>query len=129
MRNKFLNILCLSFILIFTSGCSMFTNPSIAIIDSNTISYDESGNLTSDILSESSDKKGFIVTKRFVERFNAMIEIYGKDFTPKLVKDQGVSEVNKTEYYFITNQSMNYFLLLNDMRRMDNYNKQKERSK
>lgn len=102
-------------------GCTgfSFTNPTPDIIHSEQISYDEYGNKTSGIISVSDDKTGFIVTESFINRFNSMIEKYGKKFQPELKKNQGVAKIDKTKYYFITNQSMGYFLTLNDLRRMD----------
>ena len=81
--------------------------------------YDEYGNKTSGIIEVSNDKTGFIVTGHFINRFNTMIEKYGKKFQPELKKNQGVIKIDKTNYYFISNQSMGYFLTLNDLRRMD----------
>ena len=102
-------------------GCAgfSFTNPTPDIIHSEQISYDEYGNKTSGIISVSNDKTGFIVTENFINRFNSMIEKYGKKFQPELKKNQGVAKIDKTNYYFVTNQSMGYFLTLNDLRRMD----------
>lgn len=101
------------------SGCLWFTNPTPDIINSEIISYDEYGNQTSGIISVSNDKTGFIVTKRFIERYNSMIERYGKKFIPELIQNQGVSKIDKTDFYFISNQCMGYFLTMNDMRRLD----------
>lgn len=100
-------------------GCLSWTNPTPDIINSNTISYDEYGNQTSGIISVSNDKTGFIVTKHFIDRYNSMIEKYGKKFVPELKKDQGVSKIDNTKFYFISNQSMGYFLTMNDLRRLD----------
>lgn len=100
-------------------GCLSWTNPTPDIINSDTISYDEYGNQTSGIISVSDDKTGFIVTKHFIDRFNSMIEKYGEKFVPELKKDQGVSKIDNTQFYFISNQSMGYFLTMNDLRRLD----------
>ncbi len=100
-------------------GCLSWTNPTPDIINSDTISYDEYGNQTSGIISVSNDKTGFIVTKHFIDRYNSMIEKYGKKFVPELKKDQGVSKIDNTKFYFISNQSMGYFLTMNDLRRLD----------
>lgn len=100
-------------------GCLSWTNPTPDIINSDTISYDEYGNQTSGIISVSDDKTGFIVTKHFIDRYNSMIEKYGKKFVPELKKDQGVSKIDNTQFYFISNQSMGYFLTMNDLRRLD----------
>lgn len=117
---KFVNRLVSSVLIcLILSGCLWFTNPTPNIINSEIISYDEYGNQTSGIISISNDKTGFIVTKRFIERYNSMIDKYGKKFAPELKKDQGVSKIDKTDFYFISNQSMGYFLTMNDMRRLD----------
>ena len=100
-------------------GCLSWTNPTPDIINSGTISYDEYGNQTSGIISVSDDKTGFIVTKHFIDRYNSMIEKYGKKFVPELKKEQGVSKIDNTQFYFISNQSMGYFLTMNDLRRLD----------
>lgn len=100
-------------------GCLSWTNPTPDIINSDTISYDEYGNQTSGIISVSNDKTGFIVTKHFIDRYNSMIEKYGKKFVPELKKEQGVSKIDNTKFYFISNQSMGYFLTMNDLRRLD----------
>lgn len=100
-------------------GCLSWTNPTPNIINSDTISYDEYGNQTSGIISVSNDKTGFIVTKHFIDRYNSMIEKYGKKFVPELKKEQGISKIDNTEFYFMSNQSMGYFLTMNDLRRLD----------
>lgn len=100
-------------------GCLSWTNPTPNIINSDTISYDEYGNQTSGIISVSNDKTGFIVTKHFIDRYNSMIEKYGKKFVPELKKEQGVLKIDNTEFYFMSNQSMGYFLTMNDLRRLD----------
>ena len=114
--NKLVNSILICLLL---SGCLSVTNPTPDIIDSSVISYDEYGNQTSGIISVSNDKTGFIVTKHFIDRYNSMIEKYGKKFAPELKKDQGVSKIDKTDFYFISNQCMGYFLTMNDMRRLD----------
>ena len=120
-QNKIINILLILIISAGLYGCAgfSFTNPTPDIIHSDQISYDEYGNKTSGIIEVSNDKTGFIVTGHFINRFNTMIEKYGKKFQPELKKNQGIVKIDKTSYYFISNQSMGYFLTLNDMRRMD----------
>lgn len=100
-------------------GCLSWTNPTPDIIDGDVISYDEYGNQTSGIISVSNDKTGFIVTKHFIDRYNSMIDKYGKKFVPELKKEQGISKIDNTEFYFMSNQSMGYFLTMNDLRRLD----------
>ena len=119
---KYVNTLLSSFIIcVILCGCwnYSFTNPTPDVIHSDQISYDEYGNKTSGIIEVSNDKTGFIVTGHFINRFNTMIEKYGKKLQPELKKNQGVIKIDKTNYYFISNQSMGYFLTLNDLRRMD----------
>ena len=120
-QNKIINVLIIAILSFSLYGCVgfSFTNPTPDIIHSDQISYDEYGNKTSGIISVSNDKTGFIVTESFINRFNSMIEKYGKKFQPELKKNQGIAKIDKTNYYFITNQSMGYFLTLNDLRRMD----------
>ena len=120
-QNKIINVLIIAILSFSLHGCAgfSFTNPTPDIIHSDQISYDEYGNKTSGIISVSDDKTGFIVTENFINRFNSMIEKYGKKFQPELKKNQGTYKIDKTKYYFITNQSMGYFLTLNDLRRMD----------
>lgn len=117
---KFANKLVNSIIIcLLLSGCLSVTNPTPDIINSNIISYDEYGNQTSGIISVSNDKSGFIVTEHFIDRYNMMIVKYGNKFIPELKKDQGVNKIDNTKFYFISNQSMGYFLTMNDMRRLD----------
>ena len=100
-------------------GCLSWTNPTPDIINGDVIIHDEYGNQTSGIISVSNDKTGFIVTKHFIDRYNSMIDKYGKKFVPELKKEQGVSKIDNTEFYFMSNQSMGYFLTMNDLRRLD----------
>ena len=122
LENTLLNKIVIFLIcLLCLTGCwnYSFTNPTPDIIHSDQISYDEYGNKTSGIISVSDDKTGFIVTENFINRFNSMIEKYGKKFQPELKKNQGTYKIDKTNYYFMSNQSMGTFLTLNDLRRMD----------
>lgn len=110
---------CLCIILCDCIGCTSWTNPTPDIIYSETVTFDEYGNQTSGIISVSDDKSGFIVTAHFISRYNAMIKKYGKKFTPELENNQGANKIDKTPYWYITNQSMGYFLTMNDLRRME----------
>lgn len=78
-------------------GCISWTNPTPDPIHSDTISYDEFGNKTGGILGIDSDVKMFIITPGLRDRYNGLIDKYGKTFTPEVKKDFGISKYGKTE--------------------------------
>lgn len=97
------------------SGCSTVTGVFIPEpVPHTTISYD-SGEKNSGIIGEVGTT-GFEVTKGFITRYNAMIEIYGKKFVPELEKNAGVTELpNKN--FCIDNERMVKFVQMNKWRK------------
>lgn len=70
-----------------------------------------------------------LVTSRFVERYNAMIEVYGSEpeFLPPLVKDYGVTPASGKDMadhpgrgtlYLMTNEALVKFIKMNQWRKM-----------
>jgi hypothetical protein len=72
---------------------------------------------------------GFVVTPRFVDRYNAMIDMYGKEpeFLPPLARDLGVLAApddiavrhqDRGAVKVMSNQAMTTFVKLNQWRKM-----------
>jgi hypothetical protein len=83
----------------------------------HTPAYD--GNVQNSGIIAKSDK-GFIVTKGFVDRYNALIEIYGNGvkgypMTPPLKQNDGIMFL--VEHYIIDSEHMVKFLDMNAWRR------------
>jgi hypothetical protein len=56
---------------------------------------------------------GYIVTKSFVLRFNALVDKFGKRFTPEIKHNFGIQPIDQSDEYFIVNQAMVDFLMMN----------------
>lgn len=116
-------LICLIVIMNFY-GCSFINSDDNAIdsIDSNYISYDK-GDKNSGILDTSKDGNGFYVTENFVKRYNSLVDKYGYLIDESLnrrnkvlYENAGVSKIKYNEY-FIDNQHMQYFLILNTIKK------------
>lgn len=56
-----------------------------------------------------STESGFIVTAYFRDRYNALVAVYGKDFTVPLKRDAGLAKLSPTEW-LIDRQHLVQFL-------------------
>lgn len=59
---------------------------------------------------------GFVVTAHFRERYNALVEVYGRDFSPPLKADAGLARQPDGQW-LITRQRMVDFLEMNAWKR------------
>ena len=97
---KYLIILSLITVCSFLNyGCISWTNPTPDEIEHKEISYDEYGNQTAGVIDICLDKKSFIVTQHFVDRYNALIDVYGKDFYPALKRNDGIEKIEDDSKY------------------------------
>lgn len=99
-------------------GCSSTVVP--APIAAAQASYDE-GEQNSGILALVDG--GALITARARERYNALILDYGREFAPPLELGHGVSTSMRTTEdgraaYFISNEALQKFILMNAWRRM-----------
>ena len=85
------------FLCIFMVGCISFTNPSPSIVVPDEPSFD-GNNQNSGVLYQISTG-GFIITQSAKDRYDALVKIYGKKFTPELIETTGVTSV-----YIITDE-------------------------
>ncbi len=94
LRNSFVFLL-----LVLLLGCS--TTRSVQ--KDSSASYDK-GVKNSGVISTTVDKTGFVVTERFVARYNSLVEKYGKQFNPPVKKNAGV--ISYKDNYVIDNEHM-----------------------
>lgn len=125
-------------------GCVSFTNPTPDYINPEYPSYDNgvanSGIIcvTLQISNDTIDNigkdgiiliekyitqygQGFIVSYDFVNRYNHMIEDNNnkvKNAADKYIENDGVYVIIKNKYYFMTKHGMDNFLILNDLRKL-----------
>lgn len=92
------------------AGCSTVTPDRV---ESREASFD--GNARNSGVVESTPN-GFVVTAHFRARYNALIEIYGRDFQPALAADAGITQLGSGEL-LITKQAMVDFLTMNAWRK------------
>jgi hypothetical protein len=97
---------------VIVSGCNSTVAP--APVESRQASYDH-GEQNSGILSLVPG--GALITPRARERYNALIAIYRREFSPALVADQGVSP-EAAGNFRITNEALQKFILMNSWKRM-----------
>ena len=60
----------------------------------------------------SSHPNGFVVTAHFVDRYNALARIYGRDFTPPVKPNDGLLRIT-AERSLIDRQHLSQFLEMN----------------
>jgi hypothetical protein len=104
MKRVALTILCVGLGL---SGCAGTVTPDR--ISSSAASYD-GNDQNSGIVSVNA--LGYLVTAHFRERYNALIETYGRDFTVPLKKDAGITEIDSSRA-LIDRQHLSKFLEMN----------------
>jgi len=63
----------------------------------------DSGDATSGFLAETPDHKGFVVSAKTRDSYNALIAKYGYHFTPSIQPDEGVSPDGK--FFYMTNDA------------------------
>lgn len=100
----------------FLSGCTATVTP--AIVPAQAASFD-GGEQTSGILQLVDG--GALITAGARARYNALVRVYGEDFLPALEIDQGLTappEADPAGAYFITNEALQNFILMNTWRRM-----------
>jgi hypothetical protein len=106
----FLTILLVALVVGLT-GCGTTVKPDL--VAPGEVSYDGSVANSGIILST---ETGFVVTDHFRARYNALIAVYGNDFTPPLKVDTGIAMIG-TDRHLITKQAMIWFLEMNAWRR------------
>ncbi len=79
---------------------------------SNKPSYDGAVQ-NSGILYQTSKKDGYVVSKNFVLKYNSLVDKYGNKFTPPIKHNFGIMPVDQSEDYFIVNQAMVNYLVMN----------------
>ena len=100
------------------SGCAISTTSYLDIPFNNAPSYD-GGAQTSGILEAAEDGTGFIVTKHFVDRYDILFKKYSKQLLIPSSAKQGIKKLKPISNYFIDNQNMQYFLLMNKLRKQE----------
>ena len=93
-------------------GCSSTVTP--APVESRQASVDQ-GAENSGVLALVPG--GALITPRARDRYNALVAIYGREFLPPLVADQGVTREADGNFR-ITNEALQKFILMNAWRRM-----------
>ena len=63
------------------------------------------------------EKTGAVVTARLVDRYRALLDVYGKAFLPRVDSRAGVTK-RPDGSYFITNEVLERMILLTEWRRM-----------
>ena len=113
-------------ILIFTSGCFVFNNPTEPapkIVVPEEISYN-SGMKNSGIYATTVNTLGFLVSDNFIKRYNILVDYYTPYinlFDNKIMKDN-YKPIKLTNWlYYIDNQHMSYFLYLNLLHKQEIY--------
>ncbi len=94
-----------------TTGCGTTVQPDI--VTPSVASYDGNVQNSGIIMSTNS---GFVVTSHFRERHNALIAIYGGDFSPHLKPDHGIAPMGD-DRWLISKQAMVDFLAMNTWRK------------
>ena len=102
---KYVNIFLCSLMI----GCTSTTNKTPDIIISDSIAYDEYGNMSGGILGIE-DGKYFIITAGTVDLYNALVKKYSKAIIPEVKENDGIIKVENCELYKITPKYMKYFL-------------------
>lgn len=96
---------------LFLAACSSTVTP--ATVPSHQASFD--GNeQTSGILSRS--PAGYVVTPHFRARYDALVELYGRDFKPAVTAGAGFVR-DGSGNWIVDRQHMAYFLEMNAWRR------------
>lgn len=63
------------------------------------------------------EKAGAVVTPRLVERYRALLDLYGKAFVPRVKASDGTEKLPDGTY-FITNEVLERHMLMSEWRRM-----------
>lgn len=58
------------------------------------------------------DGKGFLVTKKAADRYNALVSIYGKNEVPPIFFDYGIFQEDSK--FYLTSEAMTLFILFSD---------------
>jgi hypothetical protein len=106
--SKYLNSWLLLFC-VFSVGCTTTVTP-VPIKDS---AYSWDGNAyNSGILGFQPDGSALITTHAR-DRYNALINVYGKNFTPPLKKDDGCQEQDAAPCFYMSKEALVHFMTMN----------------
>lgn len=105
-------------ICIVVAGCMSTTNKTPDIIDRDVISYDEYGGQTGGLI-DIEEGKYFIITKKTVDLYNALVDKYGDKIVPPLKKNEGITKCENGNNYKISPKYMKYFMDMADAYRME----------
>ncbi len=112
MRWVIVASIALAAVAFFFMGCSSTVTP--APVESRQASFDQ-GEQNSGVLALVPG--GALITPRARDRYNALVAIYGREFLPPLVADEGVTREADGNFR-ITNEALQKFILMNAWRRM-----------
>lgn len=112
MRWVIVASIALAAVAFFFMGCSSTVTP--APVESRQASFDQ-GEQNSGVLALVPGAA--LITPRARDRYNALVAIYGREFLPPLVSDEGVTREADGNFR-ITNEALQKFILMNAWRRM-----------
>lgn len=92
------------------SGCTVVPKAVVA----QQASYGDDGQQTSGFLGFVDG--GGIIDRGALDRYNALIDVYGKEWLPAMKRDHGVTP--RGSNYFISNDALERFIVMSDWRRM-----------
>jgi hypothetical protein len=104
MKPVALTILCAGLAL---SGCASTVSPDR--ISADAASYDGNAQNSGII---SANALGYVVTAHFRDRHNALVALFGRDFSPPLTPDAGLTEIT-SDRWLIDRQHLSQFLEMN----------------
>jgi hypothetical protein len=94
------------------AGCATTVVP--VAVESHQASYDQ-GAQNSGVISLL--PTGALLTEHAVDRYNALVAIYGREFLPVITRDYGITR-NSDATFEITNEALQKFILMNTWHRM-----------
>lgn len=104
--------LCVLFCALLFVACTHTVAPRLAV--SSQASFDQGGQNSGIIGIAGND--GFFVTQHFIDRYNALIGLYGAKFGPPLTPNQGIF-LTSTNTAIICNSAMEHFAAMNRWKR------------
>lgn len=112
------NVACVAFLVILLVGLVVgLTGCGTPVIPQAVAAQEASwdGNVQNSGIIMSTEN-GFVVTDHFRARYNALISVYGNDFTPPLKVDTGIAMIG-TDRHLISKQAMVWMLEMNQWHR------------
>jgi hypothetical protein len=103
---RLLNILALAVFLL--AACTSTVTPGLVV---PTHASNDGGEANSGLVMRLADGS-FLVTDHFHDRYNGLIEIYGRQFVPEVKKDAGIARQGD-DRWIIDAQHLDYFLKMN----------------